>query len=767
MDILLLIIFFVFIIIVSINSIVEFIIELSHRIKENARAKYIKSHFPEAYDEYFSGNWKDRINRREDSFSEIFNWSNQQWEDENSKLIVKKNRRIRWENDIKWEDEQYDFATKCVEIAKKEMPDFGRYCYSPKVSVITEDGLSTSLDMRVWQFFPMSLCLDEQLDYTNIQYAKNNLNNLQEFKDKKRWFNKSVYDNIIAFIKELSKEDDVLICMNKYIKGWDGHALQFHYKNIIDAIDASHVITLATNSYVGFEVKEWGKRLKRKLIIIDMMTENDSLEWKCAQIFEILREKHPLICYISLLKCFSREEMISLINKKNEEIEKRAVVEKEIDEWKSNHAVFTNHCRNLRNDILKSFGCIHYSIDIVINDIRTPKDYKVWQFFSYGFCNEEVDYTYIPQIKKNAEKISKGQFLLIPDSVVEKIAEYINKLNSEEETAVYFCPPINGQHKESYLYNYEKIIVKLDDSINNKLVYDPTYDKEIGDESDVKDWVKLIKRRIVIVDLITENDRLKDICREVIDVTGDIHPLISFISIYKGYGIGEILKKIEIQKSLKRGIEERAILKDEAPTIFRNNIKKWERLTNDFFYTWLFYYYPTTCEFEASKEEWANRYTVWDFKNDPDRDISLIDHVNALDKVIPQIKKKLTDTFGEKYLQFISLVCIPASTKERNELRYDTFSRRLCKLTGMENAFKHITITEDGMSKNDKKNTTGHSKQPKIRIDDWFKGKYVLLFDDVITEGNTMLRYKRLLEDAGATVIGGLTLGKTKHERIP
>lgn len=544
MGILLLIIFFVFIIIVSINSIVEFIIELSHRIKYNARAKYIKKHFPEAYDEYFSGDRKYRINRREDSFSEFYNWSNQQWEEENSKLIVKKNRKLRWENDIKWEEEQFDFAKKCLEIAKKAMPGFGYYFYSPKVSAITEDGLPSNLEMRVRQFFPMSLCLDEQLDYTNTKYIKNNLNNLQEFKDKKKQFAKDVYDKIIAFIKELSKEDDVLICLNQYIKGWDGHALQFHYKNIIEGIDASHVITLATNSYVGFEVKEWGKRLKKKLIIIDMMTENDSLEWKCAQIFETLREKHPLICYISLLKCFSREEMIEIINEANAEAKKKA-------------------------------------------------------------------------------------------------------------------------------------------------------DKE----------------------------RVKE--------------------------------------------EERAKLKDEAHTIFKNNIKKWEMLTNDFYYTWLFYYYPTKCEFEANKEEWANRYTVWDFKNDPDRDISLIDHVNALDKVIPQIKKKLTDTFGEKYLQFISLVCIPASTKERNEFRYDTFSRRLCKLTGMENAFKHITITEDGMAKNDKKNTTGHSKQPKIRIDDWFKGKYVLLFDDVITKGNTMLRYKRLLEDAGATVIGGLTLGKTKHERIP
>ena len=37
--------------------------------------------------------------------------------------------------------------------------------------------------------------------------------------------------------------------------------------------------------------------------------------------------------------------------------------------------------------------------------------------------------------------------------------------------------------------------------------------------------------------------------------------------------------------------------------------------------------------------------------------------------------------------------------------------------------------------------------------------------DDVITRGNTMLKYKTMLEKKGATVVGGYALGKTKHVR--
>ena len=69
------------------------------------------------------------------------------------------------------------------------------------------------------------------------------------------------------------------------------------------------------------------------------------------------------------------------------------------------------------------------------------------------------------------------------------------------------------------------------------------------------------------------------------------------------------------------------------------------------------------------------------------------------------------------------------------------------------------------MSKNDPENVTGKSIQPEVFFDDWFEGKYVLLFDDIITGGGTMLRYKKIMEHRGAIVVGGFSLGKTKHER--
>lgn len=225
------------------------------------------------------------------------------------------------------------------------------------------------------------------------------------------------------------------------------------------------------------------------------------------------------------------------------------------------------------------------------------------------------------------------------------------------------------------------------------------------------------------------------------------------------------LREKERIQALKEKVKQDELLHNKAKDVFARNVKRWEYLSDNFYYTYLYYYYPTTCDFEATEEEWYVRRLVWNFKNDPDRHIALFEHNNALSVVVPLIKKRLTEAFGEEYLPFLTLACLPASTYAKDQARYEEFSRRLCEETGMENGYEYIVITKDGMSKNDPRNMTGSSIQPEVRIDGWFRGKQVMLFDDVVTKGNTMLRYKRQMERVGASVVGGFSIGKTKHDR--
>lgn len=189
-------------------------------------------------------------------------------------------------------------------------------------------------------------------------------------------------------------------------------------------------------------------------------------------------------------------------------------------------------------------------------------------------------------------------------------------------------------------------------------------------------------------------------------------------------------------------------------------VSSWKHLASSLPYCYLMPYYPTTCDFEATASEWNDRHLIWNFKNTPGKTLK-IEHGRALNVLIPRLKKQLMNTFGDK-TKYLTLVCIPASSRSANESRFKEFSERLTRETGMENSYDRIQITQDATPKH-----LGGTGNPEIRFDrSFFNGKNVILFDDVITRGDSMLRYKNLLESMGAHVIAGISIGKTSHSRF-
>lgn len=211
-------------------------------------------------------------------------------------------------------------------------------------------------------------------------------------------------------------------------------------------------------------------------------------------------------------------------------------------------------------------------------------------------------------------------------------------------------------------------------------------------------------------------------------------------------------------------VEKLKLLK-ESGEAFRKMSKQWERLNGIFLYSWLFYYYPTTCDFDVKGEDDENRKTVWNFKNDPARHIRFYAHKEAIDNLLPRLWNRLKFLYGKNNLKDLTLVCIPASTQVKNKARYESFSMKLCEKTGMENGYEHIHFVKDGISKNDPNNSSGNSIRPEVVFDEWFDGKFVVLFDDVVTKGDTMLYYRQQLMKVDAIVVGGICLGQTRHTK--
>lgn len=219
------------------------------------------------------------------------------------------------------------------------------------------------------------------------------------------------------------------------------------------------------------------------------------------------------------------------------------------------------------------------------------------------------------------------------------------------------------------------------------------------------------------------------------------------------------IKEKDSEIKRQRQIQEEKEQKQRELENIKQHISTWESIGNFINISYLFPYYPTTCDFEANDLEWANRWLVWKFKNTPGK-TSSYEHNKALENLLPRISQLLSSTFGKDIYKLV-LVCIPAANKANNDARYKEFSNKLTELTGMTNSFEHIQIVADATPKH-----LGGTGNPTLHFDeDFFKDKYVILFDDVITSGRSMIAFKIRLERMGAKVIAGMSIGKTKHIR--
>ena len=111
------------------------------------------------------------------------------------------------------------------------------------------------------------------------------------------------------------------------------------------------------------------------------------------------------------------------------------------------------------------------------------------------------------------------------------------------------------------------------------------------------------------------------------------------------------------------------------------------------------------------------------------------------------------------------VVCIPASCKRTNDIRYKHFSEELSERLGAVNGFGHIIVS-------------GHRQKAHIshvhvladganecyHIDeDFFRGKSVLVVDDITTTGRTANAFIERIESAGAHVRMAMFLAKTRN----
>ena len=117
-------------------------------------------------------------------------------------------------------------------------------------------------------------------------------------------------------------------------------------------------------------------------------------------------------------------------------------------------------------------------------------------------------------------------------------------------------------------------------------------------------------------------------------------------------------------------------------------------------------------------------------------------------------------------MQDVLIVCIPASTRYANARRWKRFSDMLCRLTGATNGFDRIQVS--GSRK--RAHVTGDCElatniKHYVHIDaEYFRGRKVLVIDDIYTTGQSSAAFIAAMESAGATVTMAMFLARTKRQ---
>lgn len=169
---------------------------------------------------------------------------------------------------------------------------------------------------------------------------------------------------------------------------------------------------------------------------------------------------------------------------------------------------------------------------------------------------------------------------------------------------------------------------------------------------------------------------------------------------------------------------------------------------------YFFFYYLSKKNFDKSvisNESNMFREYVWQFKNGTNESVTQ-DAIKVVSDCINQEFTNVDDTI---------FVCIPASNHEKTTLRFKNFSAGVCQKTGLIDGFGHIQDAIEHEAKHISHQSVTHSY---VFDENIFANKKVILFDDVVTQGNSMLGMIRTLESINnCQVIACMSLGQTYY----
>ncbi len=282
------------------------------------------------------------------------------------------------------------------------------------------------------------------------------------------------------------------------------------------------------------------------------------------------------------LNSFSTHEKVVSNRYKIKDYELAIKEAQEYDKWEEEQRVFTKKCRDLVEDFLPSFGCYPYEVPFM----KTNEDgksidgkYLVWQSFAGSYCLEtDLDYTDFKYVKDNTNHLDEFKNKQRYYPVYEKICHFIERLSNDYSVSVYLCDNNMEWNVESLHFHYYSCDgASFYDLPDNVEICDPVTDALLdGTEINYDNYPELKNRHIIIVEMQTDNDHLKEVCKNIIEKNKKNRPLITYISFLKGYDREEMMKLINEEKQKRKEEEERQRKEREEEERRRAELEKYK-----------------------------------------------------------------------------------------------------------------------------------------------------------------------------------------------
>ena len=126
--------------------------------------------------------------------------------------------------------------------------------------------------------------------------------------------------------------------------------------------------------------------------------------------------------------------------------------------------------------------------------------------------------------------------------------------------------------------------------------------------------------------------------------------------------------------------------------------------------------------------------------------------------------RQMARALSEIDMSDVVVVCVPASTRYSHVRRWKQFSAMLCRLTGAVDGFDRVQVSGSRR----RVHVTGEYElatniKHYVHIDaDFFRGKKVLVIDDIYTTGQSSTAFIGAVQAAGASVVMAMFLAKTR-----